>query len=176
MAWQIAGIPFSIITEIVVGLALGWILYKFFQKFNPRATKRVLIILGTSIFLIKIEHSLEGMVPFAALLAVMSIGVIILEKREHFAHEISSKLGKIWVLAELVLFVMVGTQVNIKVALDAGLMGALLIFLGLVARSIGTYICLFGSNLNFKERLFVVISYIPKAIEFSLLEKTNNDR
>ena len=163
IAWQIAGIPISIILGIAVGLLLGWIIYNFFQKFNPRATKRVLIILGVSIFLIKIEHSLEGIVPFAALLAVMSIGVIILEKREHFAHEMSSKLGKIWVLAELVLFIMVGAQVNISVAWHAGLMGALLIFIALIARSIGTYICLFGSDLNIRERMFVVISYIPKA-------------
>ena len=163
IVWQISGIPISIITGIAVGLILGLLIYKFFHKFNPRATKSVFIILGVSIFLIKIEHSLEGILPFAALLAVMSIGVIILEKREHFAHEISAKLGKIWVLAELVLFVMVGAQVNIQVAWHAGLMGALLIFLGLIARSIGTYICLLGSELDFKERMFVVISYIPKA-------------
>ncbi|NOY74541.1 MAG: sodium:proton antiporter [Kiritimatiellaeota bacterium] len=163
VAWRLAGIPISIITGIAAGLLIGWVLYKFFSRFNPRATKRVLIILGVSIFLIKIEHSLEGLVPFAALLAVMGIGVIILEKREHYAHEISSKLGKIWVLAELVLFIMVGAQVNISVAWHAGLMGALLIFLGLVARSVGTYTCLFGSDLNIRERLFVVISYLPKA-------------
>lgn len=163
IAWQIAGIPISIITGIAAGLLLGWVIYHFFKKFNPRATKRVLIILGISIALLKVEHSLEKILPFAALLAVMSIGVIILEKREHFAHELSSKLGKIWVLAELILFVMVGAQVDINVAWHAGLMGALLIFLGLIARSVGSYLCLMGSVLNFKERMFVVISYIPKA-------------
>lgn len=163
VAWRLAGIPISIISGIAAGLLIGWILYKFFGRFNPRATKRLLIILGVSIFLINIEHSLEGIFPFAALLAVMGIGVIILEKREHFAHEISSKLGKLWVLAELVLFVMVGAQVNVSVAWHAGLAGALLIILGLVARSVGTYICLFGSDLNIRERFFVVIAYLPKA-------------
>ena len=101
--------------------------------------------------------------PFASLLAVMAVGFIILEKDEHMAHEISAKLGKIWVFAEIVLFTMVGAQVNIEVALAAGLMGAVIIALGLVARSIGTYACLIGSDLNFGERMFVVISYLPKA-------------
>ena len=125
--------------------------------------KRVLIWLGLSVLLVRVEHLLQPWVAFAALLAVMAMGFIILEKDEHMAHEISSKLGKIWVFAEIVLFTMVGAQVNLEVAFEAGLAGAVLIGLGLVARSIGTYGCLLGSDLNFSERLFVVISYLPKA-------------
>ncbi len=163
LAWKLSAIPISIITGIVVGLAAGYLLYRMFRRFDPRATKRVLIILGVSIMLVRVEHILEGIVPFAALLAVMAIGFIILEKQEHFAHEISAKLGKIWVFAEIILFTMVGAQVNIHVAWKAGAAGALLVGLALVARSIGTYLCLLGSDLNPGERLFVVISYIPKA-------------
>ncbi len=163
IAWKLAEIPISIILGIVVGLILGWVLYLLFERFNPRATKRVLVILGLSVLLVRIEHLAANFVPFAALLAVMSIGFIILEKREHFAHEISARLGKIWVFAEIILFAMVGAQVNIHVVWKAGLAGAALIGLALIARSIGTYLCLLGSNLTMPERMFVVISYIPKA-------------
>ena len=163
VAWQLAGIPVSILLGIAAGLALGVVLFRVFRRFDPRATKRVLILLGLSVLLVRAEHLLQPWVAFAALLAVMAMGFIILEKDEHMAHEISAKLGKIWVFAEIVLFTMVGAQVNLEVAFGAGLAGAVLIGLGLVARSIGTYGCLLGSDLNFSERLFVVISYLPKA-------------
>jgi NhaP-type Na+/H+ or K+/H+ antiporter len=163
LVWKLAGIPVSIVTGILVGLAIGLLFVKLFGRFNPRATKRVLLILGVSILLVRIEPALENTVPFAALLAVMAIGFMILEKREHMAHEISAKLGKIWVFAEIILFTMVGAQVNVHVVWRAGLAGAILIFLALIARSIGTYLCVLGSDLNLKERMFVVISYLPKA-------------
>jgi NhaP-type Na+/H+ or K+/H+ antiporter len=163
IVWQLAGIPISILLGVAVGLGVGFTLYRLFERFNPRATKRALIILGISILLVHLESLLENIVPFASLLAVMGIGFIILEKHEHMAHELSAKFSKIWVLAEIILFTMVGGQVNIDVALDTGLMGAALIFLGLVARSVGTFICLTGSELNTHERLFVVVSYLPKA-------------
>jgi len=163
IAWQLAGIPISILLGIAAGLVIGVVLFRVFRRFDPRATKRVLILLGLSVLLVRTEHFLQPWVAFAALLAVMAMGFIILEKDEHMAHEISSKLGKIWVFAEIVLFTMVGAQVNLGVALEAGLAGAVLIALGLVARSIGTYGCLLRSDLNISERLFVVISYLPKA-------------
>lgn len=163
IAWQLAGIPISILLGIVVGLVIGVVLFKVFRRFDPRATKRVLVMLGLSVLLVRTEHMMQSWVPFAALLAVMAMGFIILEKDEHMAHEISAKLGKIWVFAEIILFTMVGAQVNIEVALEAGLVGALIIGLGLVARSIGTYGCLWGSELNVPERLFVVVAYLPKA-------------
>lgn len=163
LAWKLAGIPLSIVTGILVGLAVGALFVKLFARFNPRATKRVLLVLGASILLVRVEHSFGDVIPFAALLAVMAIGFMILEKREHMAHEISAKLGKIWVFAEIILFTMVGAQVNVHVVGHAGLAGAALIFLALIARSVGTYLCLLGSDLDLNERLFVVISYLPKA-------------
>jgi len=161
--WKIVGIPISIVSGMVVGLSLGWVLYRLFEKFNPRATKRVLILLGLSIFLLHAEKTMGGRVPFSALVAIMSIGIIILEKREHHAHEMSSKLGKFWIFAELVIFVMIGASVNIDVVWSSGLAGAALIACGLVARSVGTYVCLIGSELNTGERLFTVVSHLPKA-------------
>ena len=160
---DIISIPVSIVSGIIVGLIIGYILYRLFLIFNPRATKRLLVVLALSIFMVHAEHLLKNIIPFAALLAVMSIGFIILEKQEKMAHEISSKLSKLWVFAEIILFTMVGAQVNIKVAVHAGISGSILIFTALIARSIGTYISILGTDLNFKERMFVVISYIPKA-------------
>jgi len=159
----LTGIPFSILLAIGTGLLLGWGLYRLFERFNPRATKRTLIVLGVSILLVRVQQLLEGTVPFAALLAVMALGFIILEKREQMAHEISAKLGKIWVFASILLFTLVGAQVNLPVARDAGLAGLGLIVCGLLARSGGVLLCLLRSPLNRNERLFAVIAYLPKA-------------
>lgn len=159
----LAGIPVSIALGIGVGALAGWLLLKLFERFNPRATKRTLVVVGVSILLVRVQQLLEDTVPFAALLAVMALGFVILEKREHMAHEISSKLGKIWIFASILLFVLVGAQVNLPVAMDAGSAGLALIVCGLVARSAGVWFCLLGSPLNLKERVFAVISYWPKA-------------
>ena len=163
IAWELAGIPIAIILGIVVGILVGLVLYKLFDRFNPRATKRVLIILSIAVLLVQVEHLVKEWVPFASLLAVMAIGYIILEKRSKYAHELSVKLSKLWILAEIILFTMVGTQVNIQVAWKMGLIGALIIFLALISRSDGTWLSLVGTNLNTKEKFFIVISYIPKA-------------
>jgi solute carrier family 9B (sodium/hydrogen exchanger), member 1/2 len=160
---QLAGIPIAIVVGVLVGLAVGYALVELFNRFNPRATKRALLLLAISILLVHTERLLEGILPFASLLAVMAIGFMILEKREHFAHELSAKFGKIWVFAEIILFALVGAQVDIGVALHTGLAGAALIGLGLVGRSVGTWLCLLGSNLTPGERFFVVIAYLPKA-------------
>lgn len=159
----LGGIPVSILLAVAVGLGLGWFLYRLFERFNPRATKRTLIVIGISILLVRIQQMMAGHVPFAALLAVMALGFMILEKREHMAHEISSKLGKIWIFASILLFTLVGAQVNIPVALDAGAAGLGLISCGLIARSAGVLLCLIGNPLNAGERLFTIVSYLPKA-------------
>ena len=158
-----AGVPVSILTGIGVGLLIGWLLIKLFDRFDPRATKRTMIVVGISILLVHAQQVLEGTVPFAALLAVMATGFIILEKREAMAHEISSKLGKIWVFASIMLFTLVGAQVDVSLAWDTGLAGLGLIACGLAARSAGVLLALMGSPLNRGERFFTVVSYWPKA-------------
>jgi len=163
VAWKLVGIPISITSGIVVGLICGFVLYRLFDLFNPRATKRLLTILGISVVLVAVEPVLESVLPFAALVAVMAIGVIVLEKNEYMAHEISGKLAKLWVFAEILLFTLVGAQVDIHVAWKAGAAGSALIALALAARSVGTYLCLIGSSFTLAERMFIVISYIPKA-------------
>lgn len=161
---KLVGIPVSVIAGIVVGLSTGWLLLRLFERFNPRATKRTLIVIGVSILLVRAEHILELYgVSFAALLAVMATGFIILEKQEDAAHEISSKLGKLWVFASIMLFVLVGAQVDISLAWGTGLAGAAVIVIGLVARSAGVLLALVKSPLTMRERAFAVVSYWPKA-------------
>ena len=156
-------IPESIILGIAIGTVLGYILYHLFERYNLRATKMTIVVVAVSVLLTWLEEELKTKIAMSALLGVMTVGFIILEKTEIRAHKISQKLSKVWIFAEILLFVLVGAQVNIKVAWDAGLAGALLISIALVARSAGTYISVAGTELNFKERLFCVVSYIPKA-------------
>lgn len=163
IGWQLLGIPVSILLGIAVGLAIGILLYRLFDRYRPRATKMALTVLGIAVLLVHLEHLLKGIVPFAALLAVMGLGFVLLERREHFAHQLSAKFSKIWIFAEILLFTLVGAQVNIHVALQTGLAGAAVIFLGLIGRSVGTWLCLLGSDLTLAERGFVVIAYLPKA-------------
>ncbi len=160
---KLAEIPVSVALGILAGIIPGYFLYRLFSTYDWRPPKRTLAVLGVSILLTWLETSVEKWVPVASLLGVMAIGFIILEKSEPIAHIISQKLKKVWVFAELLLFVLVGAQVNIKVAWDAGLAGAVVIFTGLVFRSVGTYLSLTGSGLNWKEKIFCVIAYIPKA-------------
>ena len=164
IALKVAGIPLSILAGIAVGLLLGFSLLKIFEKFNPRATKRTMIVIGVSIVLVQFQEVLSNLnIPFAALVSVMAMGFLILEKREKMAHEISSKLGKFWVFASIMLFTLVGAKVNVEVAWDFGLAGLGLIVCGLVARSAGVLLSLYRSPLTMPERFFSVVSYWPKA-------------
>jgi len=163
LAWNVVSVPIAVVTGIGVGLGIGLLLCRLFDRFNPRATKRVLILLGLSLMLLSLEKHNPTAIPYAALLSIMAIGFMILEKREHAAHEISAKLGKIWVFAQLLLFIFVGTQVDVHVAWGAGASGLVIIATGLVGRTVGTQLCLLGSELNRRERLFVALAYLPKA-------------
>ena len=160
---KILGIPISIILGILAGAIVGFVMIWLFKKYNIRDTKKVLLIIGSAIMLTTLESALKNKIEFAGLLGVMTIGFIIIEKIPNVGTRLSTKLNKIWVFAEIFLFVLVGAQVNIKVALDAGAIGILVIVIGLLGRSIGVIISLLGTNLNWKERFFCVISYIPKA-------------
>ncbi len=160
---KLAEVPISILLGIIVGLIPGYFLYKLFTKYDWRPPKRTLVVIGISIFLVWFEKYVERWVPVASLLGVMAIGFIILEKSESIAHIISQKLKKLWVFAELLLFVLVGAQVNIHVAWRAGLAGMAVIGVGLIFRSVGVYVSLIGTPYTFKEKLFCVVAYIPKA-------------
>jgi len=156
-------IPESIILGIIVGAVTGYILCHIFERYKLRATKMTIIIISVAIMLIWLEEAVKTKVAMSALLGIMVVGLIILEKTEIRAHKISQKLAKVWIFAEILLFVLVGAQVDVKVAWTAGIAGSILIFTALIARSIGTYISLAGTDFNLREKLFCVISYIPKA-------------
>ena len=160
---SLAEIPISIILGILIGLVPGYILYRIFVKYDWRPPKRTLIVLGVGMLLTWLESSCEDHIPIASLLGVMALGFIILEKAEPVAHIISLKLKKLWVFAELLLFILVGAQVNIHVAWKSGLAGISVIIIGLVFRSIGTYVSLTGTSYDWKEKLFCIVAYIPKA-------------
>ncbi len=160
---QLGSIPVSITLGIAIGLIVGYVLYLLFKNYDLRPPRPTIIVMGAAIGLTWIEEALHGIVPIAALLGVMAIGFIILEKQEAIAHIISGRLKRLWVFAELLLFVLVGAQVNIGVAWKAGLAGTLVIAGGLAARGLGTYISLYRSGLDHREKIFSVIAYIPKA-------------
>ena len=161
---NILGIPVSIALGIIAGGAIGYILVSLFKKHHMRDTKKVLIITAIAILLNGAEDLLlEINIPFASLLGVMAIGFVILEKDFVRAKRLSLKFNKVWVLAEILLFVLVGAQVNINVMLDSGVLGLLIILGGLIFRSLGVMISLVGTKLERKEKLFSVIAYIPKA-------------
>lgn len=160
---KLLGIPISILLGIGLGAIIGFILIKVFKKYHIRDTKKVLLILGAAILLTSLETLLKSKVDIAALLGVMTIGFIILEKLPTVGKRLSIKLNKIWVFAEILLFVLVGAQVDVVVALNAGILGILVILIGLVGRSIGVILSLLGTDLTWKERLFCVIAYVPKA-------------
>ncbi|RJQ38002.1 MAG: sodium:proton antiporter [Nitrospiraceae bacterium] len=160
---KLAEIPFSIVSGIILGILIGFILYRVFLKYNPRATKMGMIVIGAAILLTWFENALKPFVFVSSISGVIAIGFILLEKSEPIAHKVSQKLGKIWVFAEILLFVLIGAQVNVSVALDAGIAGALIIFFGLIARSLGVYLSLMHTELDNKEKVFCIVSCIPKA-------------
>jgi solute carrier family 9B (sodium/hydrogen exchanger), member 1/2 len=163
IALKLLEIPESILIGIAVGALAGYFLFYLFERYKLRATKMTIIVVAVSILLTWLEETVKTKIAMSALLGVMTVGFVILEKAEVRAHKISGKLSKIWIFAEILLFVLVGAEVNIKVAWDAGIAGAALIFIALIGRSIGTYLSVMGTDLNFRERMFCVISYIPKA-------------
>jgi NhaP-type Na+/H+ or K+/H+ antiporter len=160
---QILSIPISIILGVLLGIIIGIILIRIFSKYHIRDTKKVLLILGAALLLSALETALKSKIDIAALLGVMTIGFIILEKRPDLAQRLALKFDKIWIFAEILLFVLIGSQVNIKVALDSGLVGLVIIFIGLTARSLGVIISTLNTKLNWPERFFCVFAYIPKA-------------
>ena len=160
---QLLNIPISIALGIMVGAIIGFILVKLFKRYHIEDTKKLLLILGLAILLTELENLLKPNIAIASLLGVMSIGFILIEKVPDIGKEISAKLNKVWVFAEILLFVLVGAEVNIRVAFEAGKIGIIIILIGLLGRSIGVIISLFGTGFNWKERLFCMISYVPKA-------------
>ena len=156
-------IPISIFFGIAIGLLFGVLLSYFFSKAHIRDTSKVLIILSISFLLVAIEDKLTTAITFSSLIAIMFIGIGLQKKREVVAKRLSVKYGKLWVAAEVFLFVLVGATVNIEYLGKVGVMALIVIIGALVFRMLGVFLCLLGTSLKRKERLFTMMAYTPKA-------------
>lgn len=156
-------IPVSIILGILIGMAAGTILAIYFKKVHIRDTVKVIILLCISFLLVTAEDRFSDIIPFASLIAVMCIGIALQRNRKEAAVRLSVKFNKLWVCAEVILFVLVGATVNISYAISAGISVVILIFGVLLFRMAGVFVCMIKTKLNMRERLFCVISYMPKA-------------
>lgn len=156
-------IPVSIFLGIAIGLLIGFILAYFFKKVHIRDTSKVLIILSISFLLVVLEDTLTTAITFSALIAIMFIGIGLQRNREVVAKRLSVKYGKLWVAAEVFLFVLVGATVNIGYLGKVGVQALLVIIGALAFRMLGVFICLLGTSLKGNERLFVMMAYTPKA-------------
>lgn len=156
-------IPVSIILGILIGMAAGTILAIYFKKIHIRDTVKVIILLCISFLLVTAEDRFSDIIPFASLIAVMCIGIALQRNRKEAAVRLSVKFNKLWVCAEVILFVLVGATVNISYAISAGISAVMLIFGVLLFRMAGVFVCMIKTKLNMRERLFCVISYMPKA-------------
>lgn len=162
-AIRFINIPVSILLGIAIGLGIGVLLAYFFQKIHMRDTSKVLIILSISFLLVVLEDYLATPITFSALIAVMFIGIGLQRKREVVAKRLSAKYGKLWVAAEVFLFVLVGATVNIGYIGKVGIKALIVIAGALVFRMFGVLVCLLGTEIKGKERLFTMLAYTPKA-------------
>lgn len=164
-----ADIPVSIVLGILLGAVTGWALSLFFESAYSsnhmiRNSTKVIIILGTAFLLKACEEWMKGTLPVSGLLAVMSMACVIqMKSTPKVSQRLSAKYGKLWIAAEVILFVLVGAAVDIRYTMEAGPVAIALIFLSLAFRSVGVWLCMIGTRLNTKERLFCVIAYLPKA-------------
>lgn len=162
-------IPVSIVLGILLGAVTGYGLYLFFEtsyahKHCVRNSTKVIIVLGFSMLLVSVEGWLEGKVSVSGLLAVVSMACVIKIKSTAFVSKrLSEKFGKLWIAAEVVLFVLVGAAVDIRYTLSAGIAAVFMNFIALIFRTAGVLICTIKTKLNMKERIFCVIAYLPKA-------------
>ena len=156
-------IPISIILGILLGGIVGSVLVIFFRKFHMRDSVKILIILSLSFLLLTLQNYLEGIVPVSGLLAIMSMGIMIKQKYDTLAVRLSTKYNKLWVAAEVFLFVLVGATVNLNYAVSAGIFPILLVVGAMVFRMLGVAISLIKTKLSGKEKLFCMVAYTPKA-------------
>ncbi len=165
-SYLLLGVPGGVVLGAAIGAGIGLALVWIFKRYHLRDTHKVILfmIIAVVFYDLAEEPAVKAIVPIAALLGIMAIGFVILEKNNELANRLASKFGKIWVLSEIMLFVYIGTEVRMEV-LDANLigLGLLILAIGLAARSLGVWLALTGSDLSPAERLFCIIAYLPKA-------------
>lgn len=162
-AMSFVNVPVSILLGIGLGGLLGFFLAKFFAKVHIRDSAKVLILLSVFFVLVTVEDRMTTVITFSALIAVMFTGISLQKYRKTVAQRLSVKFNKLWVGAEILLFVLVGTTVNIRYAASAGAGMIILIGAVLCFRMVGVFLCLLGTKLTMRERLFCMFAYTPKA-------------
>ena len=162
-AIRFINIPVSIILGIAMGLVAGYLASKLFEKMHMRDTSKILIILSVSFLLVVAEASLSTPITFSALIAIMFIGVSLQKFRSQVAKRLSAKYNKLWVAAEVFLFVLVGSTVNIQYLGKVGIKAILVIAGAIVFRMLGVFVSLLGTEFNSKEKAFTMMAYTPKA-------------
>lgn len=156
-------VPVSIALGLALGVLSGIALAWLFRKIHMRDTIKILLLLGLSFLFVSLEAAVKNILPLSGLLAVMALGAAIYRQNGGLAKRLSSKYAKVWVGAELLLFVLVGAAVDIRYLASAGLAALALIAIAAAFRMAGVFLCLLQTKLNRKERLFTAISYLPKA-------------
>lgn len=155
-------IPLGMAFGVFVGLVVGVFLYRWFSFVHMRDTVKLIVIISVATLLFGLEAFI-GTLPYSGLIAIMVVGIAILKQDEPLAKRLSGKFEKLWVVAQVILFVLIGAEVQFSYALDAGLSLVLLICGGLVFRMVGVSLALIGSGLTPRERLFCHVAYMPKA-------------
>jgi NhaP-type Na+/H+ or K+/H+ antiporter len=156
-------IPSSILLGIAGGMGAGYALHRFLSRIELSIVKTLILFLSTSFLLVTLEDAMDGIVGFSGLIAVMAMGMMYARKAGTKAERLSQVFSKMWVAAELFLFVLVGAAVDISYAFQSGFAAILLILMVLLFRMLGVAVCVMGTKLNRKERLFCMIAYTPKA-------------
>lgn len=156
-------IPLSIILGILLGVIVGLCLVLFFKKIHIRDSVKVLIILSISFLLLEAQQRLEGIIPLSGLIAIMSMGITVNQKYNILSARLFVKYNKLWLGAEIFLFVLVGVAVDLKYAFSAGLSAIAIVIIALIFRMSGVALSLVKTDLDKKERLFCMLSYTPKA-------------
>ena len=156
-------IPVSIFTGIVFGIGVGFIIVRFFRIFHIRDSIKILVILGLSFLILEVETRLKTYIPISGLLAIMSMGITIKKQYNNLALRLSVKYNKLWLCAEVFLFVLVGATVDLRYVMQAGFSSVLLIFGALIFRMAGVFLSLLKTKLSLKERFFCMLAYTPKA-------------
>ena len=156
-------IPVSILLGAVIGMVLGYALASYFQRVGVRDAVKLLVFLSVSFLLTAAEGSLHTGITFSGLIAVMFMGIGLQRKKMDSAKMLSGKFNQMWVFAEVILFTLVGASVDISYVSSAGLAAVILIFAVLVFRMLGVCLCMAGTKLNWKERIFCMLAYMPKA-------------
>lgn len=161
--WPLLHIPEAMVLGVLSGLLMGLGLHRLFKRWSPSLFKQTLTLVALSLVLTGLEDALKPHVALSALLGVMTVGWILREKAPQVAQGMARQLTGMWTFAEVLLYVLVGAQVNIHVAWDAGLLGLMLVVLGLGVRSVAVWWCVRGQAFNRRERLFCVVAFVPKA-------------